>query len=317
MSGMSDSLDFRPLATYSKFFVFFRLVRRIKMVVVRVFWVAVLAAVITGLVWAYIWANQMLDNPPADTETTTSYSYEFGGDNKTYDISWILPVLFGIFVLPKVISWYAMGSAWDGFAKKNKLKHVTDMADTLSVMNVPSFKGKLLSTSLTPLTGVYDALQFTLFTRQYKEGGLLRWRERQMDTVLTLTVPANLPHVVINAKGNERARRSNMLASYPSEHRFQFEGPLGSKYDVYADPDSRIVALQLFTPDVLQVLYEKLPKADVELQGEKIWIVQRYGILDDELAELMFGAAESLYGELEKQIRSARLMTADTSSSVQ
>jgi hypothetical protein len=184
-------------------------------------------------------------------------------------------------------------------------------------MKVPSFQGKMLSLSLGPIQGLYGKHRFALHSRQYKEGGVLRWRERQMDTVLTLILPATLPHIVINARSNERARRSNMTKSFPAANKFQFEGAMGAKYDAYTKPESRVIALQLFTPDVLQVLYDRLPSADVELLGDKLWIVQRYGVLDDMLAKKMLKAADALYAELEKQLRVAGLLTENRVVSVQ
>ena len=202
-----------------------------------------------------------------------------------------------------------MDTIWRAFATKNNYKIINqgNFAAT-AVERVPSFKAKAISFSSGVITGAYKNLEFALFTRQYKEGGLLRWRERQMDTVLAIFVPGQVPHIVVNARDNERARRSNLSASFPDSHQFHFEGTYGDKYDAYASPLSRVIALQLFTPDVLAVIYEKLPHADIEMKGNKIWIVQRYGVLDDKLAGSLFEAGGQLYEELIKQMKSARLL---------
>jgi hypothetical protein len=262
------------------------------------------------MVWAYNWANEQVQKPPAEEAySSTEYYYEINPEGKTYSISWVfwLPIL--IFVVPFVLTSVTMSYAWDRFAKVNGFTQLPPVdPHTRSIMKVPSFQGKLLAMSLGPIQGAYKDHPFALHSRQYKEGGLLRWREKQMDTVLTMLLPVTLPHIVINARGNERARRSNLSKSFPSENKFQFEGTMGSRYDVYAKPESRVTALQLFTPDVLQVLYEKLPNADLELLDDKLWIVQRYGVLDDKLAQTMLQAADSLYDELEKQLRVAGLL---------
>jgi hypothetical protein len=291
------------------------------MILVRIFWALLFLAIFALIAWWYIWANQQLDKPmPEDTTHSYSYYYEVNPDGKTYDISWVFPTLMLVFFGPFIITMVVMSSAWNRFARANGFTVLSDgqsQTQAMAVMKVPSFRGKLLATSLMPVQGKYKEMNFTLHTRQYKEGGVLRWRERQMDTVLTLLLPADLPHIVINARGNEKARRSNLSKSFPAEHKFQFEGPLGANYDVYAEPTARIVTLQLFTPDVVQVLYDKLPTADIELQGDKLWIVQRYGVLDDQLARTMVEAADGLYIELEKQLRVAGLLTANLNTSVQ
>jgi hypothetical protein len=316
---MNDSIDYSPLALYSKLFLFFRLIRRIKMIVVRILWALVVIAILGAIAFYYIWANQQLDKPVTDREGY-SYSSSYRSDGETYDVSWVLPTLLLIGFGPFIITMVMMGTSWSRFAQANGFKILSEeksRGQAMDVMKVPSFRGKLLAVSLMPIQGRYKNMDFTLHTRQYKEGGVLRWRERQMDTILTLLLPADLPHIVINARGNEKARRSNLSQSFPAEHRFQFEGPLGANYDVYAEPSARIVTLQLFTPDVVQVLYDKLPTADIELKGGKVWIVQRYGVLDERLARTMVEAADELYGQLEKQLRVAGLLTANLNTSVQ
>lgn len=316
---MNDSIDYSPLALYSKLFLFFRLIRRIKMILVRIFWGLVVLAVIGAITFWYIWANQQLDKPVTYTEGYT-YTGSYHSKGETYDISWVLPTLLLIGFGPFIVTMVVMGSSWSRFAQVNGFKVLNDEQSrvrAMEVMKVPSFRGKLLAVSLMPIQGKYKNMDFTLHTRQYKEGGVLRWRERQMDTILTLLLPAELPHIVINARGNEKARRSNLSGSFPAEHRFQFEGPLGASYDVYAEPSARIVTLQLFTPDVVRVLYDRLPTADIELKSGKVWIVQRYGVLDERLAKTMIEAADALYTELDKQLRVAGLLTADLNTSVQ
>jgi hypothetical protein len=315
---MSNSVDFTPLATYSRFFLFFRLIRRIKMIAVRVVLALGLLAVVGGMIWWYIAINKALDDPKTDMSETHTYSQSYSFDSDEHDIDWIFSLIFFAIFGPWLITIVTMSSAWTKFAKVNNFTLLESVSDKArAAVNVPSFRGKLLSTRLVPIEGLYGNLHFILHSRQYKEGGVLRWRERQMDTVLTLLLPADLPHIVINARGNEKARRSNLSKSFPAEHKFQFEGPLGANYDVYAEPTARIVTLQLFTPDVVQVLYDKLPTADIELQGDKLWIVQRYGVLDDRLARTMVEAADALYIELEKQLRVAGLLTANLNTSVQ
>jgi hypothetical protein len=289
------------------------------MVAVRVVLIGGLIALIAAMIWYYIWAMEAVSSPPPEgaEETTYSYSYEFGGESDWTGV--VIWLLIAAGVGQWILTWVAMAVAWDNFAKANgfKMMDATDPVAVHKAMSVPSFQGKLFSRGMSPIIGKYGDRTFSLFSRQYKEGGLLRWRERQMDTIVVLNVPANLPHIVINARGNERARRSNLSKSFPQENKFQFEGAMGNRYDVYAKPESRVTALQLFTPDVLQVLYDRLPSADIELLGDKLWIVQRYGVLDDKLAQTMLQAGDALYSELEKQLRVAGLLQPQPNTSVQ
>lgn len=307
---MQPDIDFRSLRTFSKLFVFFRTLRRVRMIAVRVVLVLGLIALIAAMIWYYFWAMEAVSSPPLEgaEETTYSYSYEFGGESDWSGV--VIWLLIAAGLVQWILTFVTMGVAWGNFAKANRFQMMStaDPIELQKAMSVPSFQGKLFNRGLPPIMGNHGNLKFSLFSRQYKEGGVLRWRERQMDTIVVLDLPASLPHIVINARGNERARRSNLTKSFPAENKFQFEGAMGSRYDVYAKPESRVTALQLFTPDVLQVLYERLPNADLELLDNKLWIVQRYGVLDDKLAQTMLQAADVLYGELEKQLRVAGLL---------
>jgi hypothetical protein len=308
---MVAQIDFSPLATYSKAFLFFRLIHRIRMIVTRLLFVLLVISVLYGI-W-YVtnvimpaYEEVVRSQDTSSTTTTGSYSYSSSDSGWNFLMLFFIPYISPVFVL--VVTMYLMSARWHKFADRNGFTVTIDIAEMQDTIRVPSFRGKLLQTSLAPIIGTIDGRKFAFFTRQYKEGGLLRWRERKMDTVFIWFLPARLPHVIINARANETARRSNMTISQPAANKFQFEGTWGEKYDVYADPADRVVTLQLFTPDVLSVLYDKLPTADIELQGDRIWVIQRYGILHDKLAATMFDAANLLRIKLEKQLTSARIM---------
>lgn len=296
MGSGGEVIDFTPLKRYSTLFKVFRTIRRARMVLLRL-----------ALLYCVGYILVFLLNP-----YSFSASYSSSG---SIDLGLILFVFIFVPIAFLMFRIYYMDWLWRIFANKNGFKLIVQAEAALTgIERVPSFRGKFLAFSSGVITGTHSNLVFAFFARQYKEGGVLRWREWQMDTILTLALPAESPHIIINARKNERARRSNLSVSFPDNHRFQFEGIYGDKYDVFTNPSSRIVTLQLFTPDVLSVLYDKLPSADIEIKGDKLWIVQRYGILDDELAESMFVAASEFYGELSKQMKSARLLNTSGSA---
>ena len=302
MTDGESQADFTPLKYYSTAFKVARWIRRARMILVRLFFLFIVIVIASFLL----------------NIRSLSYSVSYHSSGGSISLDGIVFLLVFIPLIFFVLRMQLMDMIWRAFAAKNNYKIINqgNFAAT-AVEKVPSFRAKAISFSSGVITGAYQNLEFAFFTRQYKEGGLLRWRERQMDTVLTIFMPGNLPHIIINARDNERARRSNLSASFPDDHRFNFEGVYGDKYDVHTNPSSRITTLQLFTPDVLTVLYEKLPQADIEIKGNKLWVVQRYGILNDTLARNLFEAGSQLYEELYKQMRSARLIerpTADATS---
>lgn len=69
---------------------------------------------------------------------------------------------------------------------------------------------------------------------------------------------------------------------------------------------NQVAALQIFTPDVLDVLYTKIPNADIEIYGSYLWIVQRYTVVDDKTARLLFEGAFALYAQIAFQLRTIK-----------
>lgn len=229
-----------------------------------------------------------------------SWSYS---SSSSVDASFVYEIPVMLFLAWMIaMSW--CGTAWQLFAKKNNFSIEADDAKARELQTVPSFRGKQLSWRFYPIIGTIGQMKFVLFIRIYKEGGILRWRERKMDTIMMLQLNKELPHIVVNARANERARRSNLSVRYPNEMKFQFEGTYGTKYENYTAPADRVVALQVFTPDVLDTLYTKLPTTDIEIQGNRMWLVQRYTVLDDRSAQELFEAATALYDEISHQTAS-------------
>lgn len=309
---MNNEIDFSPLSKYSKLYVMFRLIKRIKMVLVRVLILLIIAAIFGGLMYYIFVITPILNTPQYLSGEETIQSYGYSLDGGSISSNQIIPIILLIYFGPSLIAAQLMSIQWSSFSKRNGFKRLNRTPETheqiSDLMNIPSFGGKILQFSIGPVIGSLSQREFGFFTRQYKEGGVLRWRERQMDTVFVWVLPARLPHIVVNATANERARRSNMTSLRPNVDKFQFEGTWGSRYDVYADPSEQILALQLFTPDVLSVLYNELPSADIEVKDNKIWIVQRYGVLDDVLAKKMFNAAVRLKDEVEGQMKTAGML---------
>jgi hypothetical protein len=296
-----QEIDFSPLKSYATTFKVLLWTRRIVRILIRlalfVFVVFILLVIFRG--------NDLGDG---------SISFSVGESSTTYLVL-ILFVPFVVYMIP-------LQKAWNKFASINSfsvLKHISYPAAPGSPserMRVPSFRGKLLAVSLFPIIGEIEDYRFGFLTRQYKEGGVLRWRERKMDTVLWIELDTNAPHVVVDARLNERARLSNLSRRYDTSQRIHFEGSTGDKYDVYAAPGNASAALQLFTPDVLAVLFDRLPYVDIEVKGRTIWFVWRYGILDPKLANELFTYSAEFMHEFTKQLHSARFSETQLSAAL-
>jgi hypothetical protein len=291
-----DQVDYSALKHYSTAFTIFKWVKRIYMIVLRV----------AFLVLIYHIGKTLY--------STGSISYESTSSGTT-KLSFNPIILVLIWLSPGMILIVTMGLALQKFTKANKGFSMGDLSwaakgipnSAMSHMVIPSFKGKMLRVSLQPVVGLLAVGQFGLFARHYREGGILRWRERQMDTIMWYDLPKDIPHIVINARSNEHARRSNLSKHFAADYKFQFEGAQGPNFDIYAAPQDRITALQLFTPDVIDRLYTLMPNVDIEIEGRTIWFVWRYAVLNDRVVHQLFDATSVFMPGLNTQIRNAQI----------
>lgn len=283
---MTVQLNFTQLKHYATLFRVYVWVKRLRMIALRLGF-----AVLIG------WVLYLIMYKP---DSDISYQYEGAVPFYLNPFYWLLAWFFANWTL---FAW--MGYHWQNFARVSGLTQTQNETR----LRVPSFRGKRLtpySPMTMPLEGVLDGRKFGFFTRIYKEGGLLRWRERKMDTILWLELPRQLPRIVVDSRHNERARRSNLSRRYNKSQLLHFEGTVGDKYYVYAASGNQVAVLQLFTPDVLEVFFEHLPDVDIELKGKTIWFVWRYAVLDDQVAARLFAGMTMFMHELNHQLATAR-----------
>jgi hypothetical protein len=287
------AIDFSELKHYSRVFRIYIWLKRTRMIVVRLLLLALLVFI----------AITFLDGK--------DHSYSSSGTSIAFDPLFLLIFWFGA----KMVLLSSMSASWQKFATKNSFG-VQQVLSTSSKMYIPSFRGKHLGMSLFPIVGSVDGRQFGFFTRIYKEGGVLRWRERKMDTIIWYDLPKALPHIVVDSRYNERARRSNMTKHYDKERLIHFEGTTGDKYNVYTGVGNEVAALELFTPSVLDVLFQQLPQLDIEVKDRTIWFVWRYGVLDDRLAANLFSVSSALMAQLDAQVAADTFSEAELQSDI-
>lgn len=266
------------------------------MITVRVLFVGLLIGSAAYIVYML---NKVAEMDPTTSTVTTAGSWSFSGSIDITGILWLA-------ILGSCVGWFLlvsyMSAALRKFAIANGFRLTPQTKTDIDMTHVPSFRPGLIFWQVAPIYGQIELMKFALFTLSYKEGGILRWRERKMDTVLALELPKPMPHIIVDAHANEKTRKSNLVRGVDSSWRFQFEGVQGAHFDVYAHPEDRITTLQLFTPDVLDVLYSRLPSTDIEVKDNVLWLLQRYQVLDDTSARELAESAEELYQQIMKQI---------------
>jgi len=101
-----------------------------------------------------------------------------------------------------------------------------------------------------------------------------------------------LPHIVLDATGNNSLFRSNLPTSFRKEQRLGLEGDFDRHFALYCPEGYERDALYLFTPDVMTRFIDNAAELDVEIIDD--WLLmytkRRVSTTDPETWEWLFGA---------------------------
>ena len=308
-----NEIDFNPLKKFASYFNMLIIAKRIWMILVRVIFLGLVLIAAAYLIAIIIALKQPITSEEINGQniTTVSASISCPGAHPICNLNISGGIMLAVFlgVIAPYILLASMIFPWTMFADRNNFRkeHLPEVRRR--IVDVPSFKGRAITNLLDPIVGQVGNVKFSFFMRAYNEGGVLRWRERKMDSIIRFELPAHLPHIIINARENEKARRSNMTSVMDKAVKFQFEGADSLHYDAYTTKGKELEAFHIFTPDVLATLYDTLPMADLEISDNYVWVVQRYVTVNDKTARQLFTGAFALHTQLVTQIKYSSSMS--------
>lgn len=303
----SQNIDFSPLKKVKSVFQLSTNIRNIQAFLVRL---AIIIPLVT-LVFFLIFPTSLGGESYCETiGDTTTCRYSCDGSECGWTMA-LFPLFFVIFNIGPLVFisaaslmiMFFMNSSIAKFASLNGFRVKKSYLDNKDI--APSFKSKSFSWAFDMVEGRVGEMSFGLLARVYKDKGILGifgFKSHKMDTIMKVDLPGSLPQIVVNARRDESLKRSNLSADFDDSMKFRFEGVNGEHYDAYAAKTDRVTALQIFTPDVLEVFYDKFPTTDVEIQGSSMWLIERHTILDDEVAKRLFEASSQLYDQVSKQV---------------
>ena len=82
---------------------------------------------------------------------------------------------------------------------------------------------------------------------------------------LALRLPRRLPHMVLDAKGNNSLFGSNLPVSFGKSQRLSLEGNFDQYFTLYCPREYETDALYVFTPDLMALLIDEAANLDVEI----------------------------------------------------
>jgi len=124
------------------------------------------------------------------------------------------------------------------------------------------------------ITGTWSELPFRLFQFQYAFNRQNRQSQAYDESVMVaeLTLPRSFPHLVIDARlPDQTGDMSALPIVFRASQRIDLEGVFYKHFSVYAADKDKVAALSILTPDVMEVLLEHAPNADIELIENKLF----------------------------------------------
>ncbi|MBY0688282.1 DUF3137 domain-containing protein [Microbacterium marinilacus] len=190
----------------------------------------------------------------------------------------VVPAVLGVIAVVGVLIWLAVrhfgGSAkerryrLDGFARANAMQYMPRLATPPLPGMIFDRGSSRLATDL--LRG--EQPRFAEFANyQYTTGsGKNQTTHRWGYVAIHLDTP--LPHIVLDAVGNNGLFGSNLPASFSKQQRLSLEGDFDQYFTLYCPQGYEADALYLFTPDIMVRFMDNLAQLDVEIVDDWLFL---------------------------------------------
>jgi len=216
------------------------------------------------------------------------------------------PVIIAVYALIQLLRWLPRRPRWRQrylvarFAQANGLA----FADSI---RFPSHPGMIFSlgiertaTSVVQLPDRRTEVgNFRYIDNTDSRSRMRRWGY----AMITLDVP--LPHIVLDARRNDRPFRSNLPEPPTNDQRLSLEGDVDRHFSLYCPKGYEADALYLFTPDVLAHLIDQSDDFDVEIVDDRLYLYSPHDMstADPRRWERMLRIVEMLRTKLDQWAR--------------
>lgn len=120
---------------------------------------------------------------------------------------------------------------------------------------------------------------------------------------MMLKLPRRLPHLLLNSHKNTFAPE---ISGYKVE-KLKLEGDFAKTFTLYAPPQYRVDALQVFTPDVMAALIDHGALYDYEILDDRLYIyASSFALTKKDTLQSFLNSAERLATEFSHQAKSCK-----------
>lgn len=133
-------------------------------------------------------------------------------------------------------------------------------------------------------------------TASNKNRGRNRWG------FAALNLGIDLPHIVLDATGNNSLGRSNLPTAYAGTQRLALEGDFDRHFSLYCPVGYEADALYLFTPDVMATFIDEVAELDVEIVDGYVFLYSHKDLatLDPDTWIWLFSVADTIAHRAER-----------------
>lgn len=144
------------------------------------------------------------------------------------------------------------------------------------------------------ISGKYRDLDLRIFLYNLSVGSG-RSQQTWMETVFEVDYPVKLPHLLLS----DKATNDLYLNREFKADKVELEGGFSKDFELYVPPGLQVEALQVFTPDVMEVIESvKGQFSLIELSGNKIYVLIDHYISDTKDMRAAFTLVRTLVNKL-------------------
>lgn len=158
------------------------------------------------------------------------------------------------------------------------------------------------------ISGRWNGYQFAFFKYQYStyhRSGRHRRRRDHRFSVMRVTLPYPMPHIVIDSLLNHTRHKSSVLpAHFDKSQKIQLEGDFHKYFDLYAPEQRGVDLLHIMAPDAMEVLLEHGTLADIEIIDNYLYFYWAEYQDDYERYIEIFTSVQQIWSSIERATRS-------------
>lgn len=119
---------------------------------------------------------------------------------------------------------------------------------------------------------------------------------------VAMRLPRALPHIVLDARGNNSLGHSSLPIAFAGEQQLSLEGDFDRYFSLYCPAGYEADALYLFSPDTMAVFVDSAARLDIEIVDDHLFLYApgQLSTLDPETWEMLFATVETLSQRLDR-----------------